>query len=425
MNPYDNWALARVVAGVHLNGELERVSSPYRRLFDHLVSQPLEARQAALGAFLKSRSEAEELEIILALAGIRTEDPPPDEPTRSYATLADVAKIVSGQSWLWKGWIAAGVLNVVASEPGVGKTRFGVDLARRLWFGLSLPDNQPNEFPAGTRTLWVQADHNFGELLQAARDFGLPDEAVVLGSSPEEPFGSLDLDDPATLAALEKRILDSGARLVIIDTVMMTTSQKLSLPEGARAYFTPLLGICQRTGAGFLGLTHLSANKEALGRRIVEKARVVIKMTHPDPEGQPHRRRLWVDKSAIQKPPALGITMGKDGNVYDFNPPTEPESTQRRPGPPPAKLEACKKWLMERLTPIPAMVKDVRADAEKPENGKFSVDTLYKAKDALGVEEYTFEGRKWWQLPVVDDVVDFEDAVYDDSDNSDNFDNYL
>ena len=58
-------------------------------------------------------------------------------------------------------------------------------------------------------------------------------------------------------------------------------------------------------------------NKEALGRRIVEKARVVIKMTQPDPEGQPNRRRLWVDKTAIQKPPPLGITMTNDGNDVD------------------------------------------------------------------------------------------------------------
>ena len=68
----------------------------------------------------------------------------------------------------------------------------------------------------------------------------------------------------------------------------------------------------------FLGLTHLSVNKEALGRRIVEKSRSVIMMTQPDAEGQRDRRRLWVDKTAVQKPPPLGVTMKDAGNDYDF-----------------------------------------------------------------------------------------------------------
>ncbi len=129
-----------------------------------------------------------------------------------------------------------------------------------------------------------------------------------------------------------------------------------------------------------LGLTHLSMNKEALGRRIVEKARVVIKMTQPDPEGQPDRRRLWVDKTAIHKPPPLGVTMTDKGNDYDFDPPKEPDASPRKPGPPPARLEECKKWLAERLTPNPTPVKDVRTDSD---NASFSADTLYKSRDAI------------------------------------------
>src|SRR4051794_31782310 len=107
----------------------------------------------------------------------------------------------------------------------------------------------------------------------------------------------------------------------------MTSSRNLCRSEEARAYFAPIMESAGKSGVPFLALTHLNANKEALGRRIVEKARVVIKMTAPDPEGQPNRRRLWVDKSAVIKPPPLGITMGDAGNDYDFAPPSEPETT--------------------------------------------------------------------------------------------------
>lgn len=196
----------------------------------------------------------------------------------------------------------------------------------------------------------------------------------------------------------------------------MTTSRNLSRPDEAREFFAPIIEMCQQTGVALLGLTHLSANKEALGRRIVEKARVVIKMTQPDPEGQRDRRRVWVDKTAIVKPPPLGITMGDAGNDYDSNPPSEPAPVPRRPGPPPAKLEECKVWLAARLTPNPARVKDVRSESDTK---GFAVKTLYAARDALEVDEYDFERRIWWKLPSVSDVSDKPTGSRDDGDMPD------
>ena len=400
-DPLICWGLSRLLSGIPLNGELDAVSGPYRRLLDHLPGLAVADRRGALGGFLIRGTPEEEAAIIKAIADIDPTKPPPaaaNASARCYATLEDIARIVSNQPWLWRGWIASAVLNALASDPGIGKTRFALDLARRLWLGLPWPDCQPNDLPMGTRTLWIQGDRNFAEMLQCARDFGLPDGAVVLGSSPDDPTGSLDLDDPSTLADLRDRILAAGVALVVIDTVGMTTGRNLSRPEEARDFFAPIIELAVTTGVPFLGLTHLSMNKEALGRRIVEKARVVIKMTQPDPEGQRDRRRLWVDKTAIQKPPPLGVTMTDKRNDYDFDPPKEPDPAPRRPGPVPARLEECKRWLTDFLTPNPAAVVEIRRDAE---NAGFSVDTLYRSRDALKLNEYMFERRKWWKLPLV------------------------
>lgn len=269
-------------------------------------------------------------------------------PDGRFATLADIARIALNRLWLWPMWIACGVFNALAAEPGTGKTRFGLDLARRLYLGLPWPDGQPTGLPEGTRTLWVQADRAFPEMLEAARAFGLPEEAVALGSSPDDPTGSLNLDDPDSLAALAERIKNAGPGLVIIDTVAMTTARNLCRPEDARAFFAPLMDLAASTGVAILGLTHLSKEGDPLGRRIVEKARVVIKMTKPDPDGQPNRRKLWVDKTAAVNPPALGITMGDSGNEYDFNPPTEAEPT--RGGRPPEKRDKARQFIIDVLT---------------------------------------------------------------------------
>ncbi len=395
IQPLEAWSIRRLLYGQTVNGELEAASETFRRLADHLLCLPPDRRQGAWDGFLCARADRDAL--VQALVAVDPVGPPPPlAPRAPYATLADIAQIVAAQPWVWRNWLAAGVLNAVASEPGTGKTRFGLDLARRLWLALPWPDGQENLFPPGTRTLWVQGDRNYAELLQAARDFGLPDEAVALGTSPEDPMGGLDLDDGATLLELGDHIRAAQPALVIIDTVGMVTERNLCRPEEARAFFAPLMDLARDTGVAFVGLTHLSANKEALGRRIVEKARVVLKMTQPDPDGQADRRRLWVDKSAVVKPPPLGITMKGEGNEYDFAPPTEPEPLDRRRGPSPERLAACKAWLAERLTPNPARVTDVRTDAEKAGH---SVATLYDAM--RGPRRRTSSrstGRKWWRL---------------------------
>ena len=406
IQPVEAWTVRRLLYGEAVNGELEAASEPIRRIADQLLTLPVDARPYAWDGFLCARDDRDHL--IEALAAVNpVEPPPPVVPRAPYATLADLARIVAAQPWAWKNWLASGVLNVVASDPGTGKTRFGLDLARRLWFGLPWPDGQENNWPKETRTLWVQGDRNFAEMLQAARDFGLPDEAVALGASPEDPLGGLDMDDEETLATLGDHIRAAEPALVLFDTVGMVTGRNLCRPEEARAFFAPLMDLARNTGVALVGLTHLSANKEALGRRIVEKARVVLKMTQPDPEGQQHRRRLWVDKSAVVKPPPLGITMKGHGNDYDFAPPDEPEPLDRRRGPSPERLAACKAWLAEQMTPNPGRVTDLREAAEK---AGFATGTLYEAKRSLGVEEFSFERRKCWRLPGTSETSDEKPA---------------
>lgn len=345
----DAWALRRLLCGLAVNGELQGVSRPFQKIALHLDGISLEARPVALEGFLASRDDR--TEINLSLAAADPEGPAPEvEPAARFATLADIARIISDQQALWKGWINKGVLNVVAADPGIGKTRFAFDLAYRLWFGLDWPDGQPNPFPKGSRTFWIQGDRNFAEMLALAQEFGLPPEAVVLCSSPDDPTGSLDLDDPETLEAIAERIRAADPALVIIDTVGMVTDRNLGRPEEARAFFAPLIEMAAKSEVAFLGLTHLSANKEALGRRIVEKARIVIKMTQPDPDGQPNRRRLWVDKTAGVKPPPLGITMGTGGNQYDFNPPSEPDPNKG--GRPPEQKDKAASFILESLAKI-------------------------------------------------------------------------
>jgi hypothetical protein len=346
IRPLESWTIGRLLCGEPSNGELSALDGPFRRLADHLAALPLEARQGAWDGFLCASADPDA--VVNAVAGVDPSGPPPEaEPVSRCATLADVRRLVADTEWPWPGWLAAGVLNALAADPGTGKTIMAADLARRLWSGSPWPDNQPNPLPKGTRTLWVPGDRHFVQLIGLADKFALPDQAMLFNSAPDNPTAGLDLDDPGELAALGDRIRAESPGLVIVDTVGMTTARNLCRPEDARAYFGPLMDMARDARIPFLLWTHLSRDAQALGRRIVGACRLVWKMTQPDPEGQPDRRRVWVDKTYAVKPPALGMTIGNAGCSFDFNPPAAPEPSKG--GRPPEKLEKAIGFLTEKL----------------------------------------------------------------------------
>lgn len=310
------------------------------------------------------------------------------------ATLADLIEINATVRWVWPGWIQLGVLTGLAAEPGTGKTRLCMDLARRLAKGMPWPDGTENTFPPESRTLWMPADNQHAELATIAEQYGLSPNLVFLNAPKGDPFGGTNLDTDPDRRALEKRIARIKPALVIIDTILATTDKTAYSPEDAKALFKPLQEIAQRQQTAIVCVTHTNKGGQALGRRIMGQCRVVIQMSHPD-KGQENRRRFWVEKSNSLMPPPLGITMNTEGNEYDNEPPQAPEEGPAKTGPSPARLQECADWLVQYLEDGPKRVSTTRTEAEFK---GFDAKLLYRAKKHLEVDEYETEGKKWWQL---------------------------
>jgi hypothetical protein len=319
-----------------------------------------------------------------------------DDPLDQDATARDLIECNATIRWGWEKWLPAGVLTVLASEPGCGKTRFCADLARRVHLGLPWPDGAPASFPAGSTTLWVPADNQHAELGTLPGSFGFPPESLYLNATRRNPFSGTMLDDQADLKDFEARIMRIRPALVFVDTSLAATERSAHKPEDARAFFSPLQQIAARTGVVLVCVTHLNASGKPLGRRIMGQARVVMQLEQPDPDGQPTRRKLYVVKSNSLFPPALGVTMGDVGNEYDADPPSAPEAAEPvKRGPKSDKIDAAKRWLQEALRDGPKRVSYLRRSAE--EKG-IVARTLYRAKDDLGIEEFEMQDKKWWRL---------------------------
>jgi hypothetical protein len=326
------------------------------------------------------------------------EDPEEANPDRD-ATAADLVAANAGTRWLWEGWLPVSVLTLLTAEPSTGKTRLGLDLTKRIAQRTTWPDGSPIVLPPDvtSRVLWIAADHQHAELADAPAKFGFDARCLLLNATVGDIYGGTELQTPDQVADLEARIKRLRPALVIIDTVTNTSDLKSQDTSDAKRQYKPLQEIAKRTGVAILCVTHLNVAGKTLGRRADEKTRVTIRLECPDPDGQPNRRKLSVALSRLSVyPPALGVTMGDDGNQYDDKPPTEAGQQVDRTVSP--KVQEAVGFLTVRLALGCARVHALRTEAEHREP-PISAKSLYAARDILQVEEYEEQGKKWWRLP--------------------------
>ena len=327
LTPRDAYALSRTLVGLEVNGDTEALPEAIRRFTTIYQELPDEVRGLAWEAFLAAREDRDEL--VKAVTDAVPEGPPPeaDEILVRPASLADLQEQTDDSRWLWKGYIPSGQLSGIAAFEGVGKTRFAIDLARRIYRNSLWPDGQPPTFPKGTPTLWVCSDGQQDEVKATAKAFGMPDEAIYFNTPRDDPYGGTTLDQDEVRERLESFIGVVKPGLVFIDSLTYATSDDMNTAKDTKSMMTPLRDLAQRTGTTIVSLLHLSKEGQPLGRRIKGITRTILQLDCPNPE-QSSRLKLWVPKSFAMKPAALGVTMGESGNEYDLSPPTTPEPSR-------------------------------------------------------------------------------------------------
>lgn len=247
ISPSDAWVLARLLADQPLNGELAARPEPWRAMAEHLNGLNAKARKAAFDAMQAARPDRDDL--VKLMASVDPLAPRPVRTSPTFATVADVRRLLAQTRWTWEGWIPSGRIIGVAAFEGTGKTRFLLDLARLIFFGLPWPDGQPATLPQGTRTLWLCADGHQDELAEMLPAFGLPDDAIVFPAPPDEPYEGTDLDarafiEPGGMLELAIQAIQPG--LVIIDTLTNATNRNLCAQDQMKGLKAPLVRLVQQ-----------------------------------------------------------------------------------------------------------------------------------------------------------------------------------
>ena len=126
------------------------------------------------------------------------------------ATLADVVRFMAKIRWLWEGYIAAARIVGIAAFEGIGKTRFALDLARRIFHGLCWPDGtlrHPRQGHADALGVLRRPGRQRSSR-RRGRDGTAAKARLYLNTPADDPYGGTELGkkDMVRLAKYAERI---------------------------------------------------------------------------------------------------------------------------------------------------------------------------------------------------------------------------
>ncbi|QNJ55571.1 DNA primase/helicase [Microbacterium phage Phinky] len=235
--------------------------------------------------------------------------PEPEEPeTKAVISwLKDVE--TKAVSFLWDRIIPAGCLTLLSGQGGVAKSTFSLWLAGQLTHGL-LPGIYQG---LPQRVLLVSHEDSMAEVVKPRALANGVDTDLVgqLGIQSKQIGATLMPRLPEDLDALRDAVIQSGAKIVIIDPIASTISGDTDKVVEVRAALDPLNAMGQELGVSFIAIAHLrkgggsGANLISGSHAYRDAARCSILFAR---DKDSNRTVFSIDKS----------NYGETGHSYDF-----------------------------------------------------------------------------------------------------------
>ena len=317
-------------------------------------------------------------------------------------------------SWLWPGRIPAGKLVTLDGDPGLGKSTLALDIGATVTRGGAWPDGTRCEYPGAV--LLLSAEDGLADTVRPRLDAAGADVThvhAIEGVPTIDKDGERSLRPPtvADIIALDAAIIETGARLLIVDVLMayLPSGVDSHKDQDIRQVLNRLSELADRTGCTVLLLRHLNkaAGRDPLYRGggsigIVGAARAGL-LVAADPEDTERRVLASMKNNLGPSPESLAYRLTSveelgvarvqwDGQTTHTAHDLLADSTDAG-----ASSEA-ERWLLDYMTEqVAVSSRAAKADAAR---AGIKERTLQRAVKTLGllVESRGYPRVTWWEL---------------------------
>jgi hypothetical protein len=306
-----------------------------------------------------------------------------------FKSLAEIAPTLPPIRWMWQDWIPRGLLSLVGSVKGAGKSYWLLDLARRIIANETWPDGTPTNM-TGATVIYVDAEMIPQLINERAARWEMDTKRFYLMMADQHT--PIDLTRHDCRDTLVEMIYQLKPEFVVLDSLGSLNSKG----ENAKEDVQELLSFLNQVAFEFqigLSMVHHLRKRNPLAfadlitqddfrgsGHIVQMCRTVIGISviqtsaERNPNGPRRVEMVSTNLTAYPDPIGFEFQPGINGGIsliYGDAPEAYREPSER---------DRCEELILDQLANGPIKPNDLLEIAQR--NG-FSRATMFRAHDAL------------------------------------------
>lgn len=321
--------------------------------------------------------------------------------------------------WFWHNRFPQGSVNIIAGEPGVGKSFWTLDTAARITTGRPWPDIEGDN-PNGSALLLSCEDTLEYTILRRLEAADADLSRIDVVSTVKNIQGKKRLFNLQTDIELLEDHVKADTRLIIIDPVSaFVGGASFSMNTKVRSILDPLARFAENHKLTIILVTHLTKNNRtnslhrvlgSIGQAAVARSIWEIRKDESD-----KKRLLFLPVKTNLSSDPTGLAYRIVNGAVEYEPdPIDMDDmaswTRTRPTP---RLDEAIEWLKDVLANGPVKSADI---LDMATGVGITEDTLRRGKDALYVNVFKVgngENSHWlWALPIAGELTgNAEDAT--------------